>query len=73
MDTPNIDDKVFFQYGAMCGNDRGVVIAKRETRWGVDWEVLLEDCHTDTIHGYIGTTDNLGTGADQIGVYLIKE
>jgi len=71
MNTPNINDKVFLQYGAMCGSDTATVIAKRETRWGVDWEIMFADGHTDTIRGYVGATNDIGAGASQIGAYLI--
>lgn len=73
---PALDDRVAFS-NPICEADRfGRVIAKRETRFGVDWEVQLDDGSIDTISRYTGTAEECdgyarilsGRG---IGVYLV--
>ena len=68
--SPQIGDKVFLQYGAMCGDDVAEVIAKRETRWGVAWEIKVVDGATDTISRYVGTTKG---ATSEIGAYLVSD
>lgn len=73
---PTLGDRVLFS-NPICAADRfGYVIAKRETRFGIDWEVQLDDGSRDTISRYIGTAEECDgyartlTGRG-IGVYLI--
>ena len=73
---PQVGDRVFLQYGPMCGDAIAEVTAKRVTRWGTHWDIVFEDGHTDTIRGYIGLARTSGEHvyADgQIGAYLIPE
>jgi hypothetical protein len=63
-----------------CEPDRvGTVIARRETRFGVDFEVQIDETNAITfISGYVGTAENRGRyfaplNYGGIGAYLIVE
>ena len=75
---PALDDRVVF-HNPICEADRFArVIAKRETRFGIDWEVQYEDepTRTNTISRYTGTAEDRGGYArilsgNGIGAYLV--
>jgi hypothetical protein len=77
---PSIGDRVAF-HNPICEADRfGTVIAKRETRFGVDFEVQLEETPDEPKHfsGYSGTAQDRGgyihtLNNGGIGAYLIVE
>lgn len=80
MDTkqPAVGDRLVF-VNPNCEADRfATVIAKRETNFGIDWEVQLDDGTTDTISRYAGTAEDRGgycrtLNHGGIGAYLIVE
>jgi hypothetical protein len=75
---PSIGDRVAF-HNPICEADRfGTVIAKRETRFGVDFQVQLEEAPDELKHfgGYVGTAQDRGgyihtLNNGGIGAYLI--
>lgn len=75
---PAIGDRLVL-VNSICEADRfATVIAKRETRFGIDWEIQFEDepSRTDTISRYVGTAEDRGGYARTlnhggIGAYLI--
>lgn len=75
---PNLGDRVLF-FNPNCEADRvGTVIAKRETRFGVDWEVELDEgAGTEYVNNYSGTATDRGgyyvpNERGGIGHYLIE-
>jgi hypothetical protein len=76
---PSIGDRVFFFYGAMCGEATGKVIDAHEDRWGKSWTVQMDDepSRIETINRYVGTAEDRGgycvaLQAAGIGVYLVE-
>lgn len=77
---PAIGDRLVL-VNSNCEPDRFArVIAKRETRFGIDWEIQLENdpSRIDTISRYVGTAEDRGGYAytfnhGGIGAYLIVE
>lgn len=78
-------DVVFFQYGAMCGEDFGTVVGVEETPWGPNYWVRKSDFTLTAVHSLAGVVtakryvDCNGEeflsarGDSRIGAYLVKE
>lgn len=76
--TPQIGDRVFFNYGCEHGTATGKVIARRESRWGVSFEVQMDEtAEIQHIDRYVGTAQESYGGWIQaresrgIGVYVL--
>lgn len=66
---PEIGDRVYMTYGAMCGEDCGTVVEKQDSDWGPSWRVELDDKpeHKAWISKYVGTAEDRG------GYYVARE
>lgn len=74
---PSIGDRVYFNYGAMCGDASGIVVATRVYPWARTWEVRLEDGSRTSITRYDGTAEDRGgyfvPQSTAIGTYLVSK
>lgn len=52
--TLQIGDKVYFDYGCMCGSDFGTVIGMEETAFGVNVWVRKQDFSMTTVENLNG-------------------
>ena len=75
--TPKLGDRVLLS-NPNCEADRvGTVIAKRETRFGIDFELQIDETNATTyISQYVGTAEDRGTHCEcrnygGIGAYVI--
>lgn len=69
-------DRVYLQYGCMCGDDLATVVGKEETRFDTNVWVRLSDFTLTTVSrplGVVTECDGVIQGATQIGSYLVKE
>jgi len=72
---PTIGDRVFFLYGAMCGEATGKVVAFYGESWGVQMDE--EPSRIESINQYVGTAEDRGgycvaLQPAGIGVYLVQ-
>ena len=73
---PKRGDRIYFQYGCMCGDDFGTVVSDRQdSEWGPSWMVRLSDFTTtqiDCVRGTVVADDDYVLESVEIGAYLVE-
>lgn len=61
--APRIGDKVYLNYGVMCGENYGTLYGVEKTQWGTNYRVKLSDGSFETCSTLRSIDNRAGIGA----------